>query len=81
MIGAGHDYYNGVNQADEELVKLGDEVENWFNDLSDNEKFEIMENYYPDKAYLIGLEKMWEGLSWEDQLDIYKEENEYNRGD
>ena len=78
-IGDGPDIEQ-FNRADEALVRLGDEVEDWFNNLDDNEKFELMENYYPDKAHLMGLMEMWEGLSWEDQLDVYKEENGYNRG-
>lgn len=79
-IGDGPDIEQ-FNRADEELIKLGDEIENWWNGLDDNEKFGILEDYYPDKAHLMGLTEMWADLSWEDQLDIYKEENGYNKGD
>jgi len=80
MLGNGYDYYNGINREEDARVKLGDEVQDWWNSLDDSHKFELLEPYYPDKAHLMGLTEMWEGLSWDDQLEIYKEENGYGEG-
>lgn len=79
-IGNGPDYYIGVNEDEERIMALADKINDWWENLDDNEKFGILENYYPDKAHLMGLTEMWDNLSWEDQLDIYKEENGYNKG-
>ena len=76
-IGTGPDYYSGNNREEDKRVKLGDEVQEWWESLNDNYKFELIEVYYPDKAHLMDVEEMWEGLPWEDRLDIYKRENEY----
>jgi len=75
MIGDEPDYYNGINREEDARVKLGDEVQDWWDSLTDK-----LEPYYPDKLHLMGMNEAWEGLSWEDQLEIYKEENGYGDG-
>jgi len=77
MIGNGPDYYTGINREEDRQVNLGDEVQDWWDSLTDNRKYELLEPYYPDKLHLMGMNEVWEGLSWEDQLEIYKEENGY----
>jgi len=72
-LGTGPDYYNGINRKEDKRVKLADKIDDWWNSLDDNHKFELLESCYPDKAHLMGLTEMWEGLSWEDKLDIWKE--------
>ena len=74
MIGTGPDYYNGINREEDKRVKLGDEVQAWWDNLDDdNYKFELLECYYPGKAHLMGLTEMFEALDWQDRLDIYRE--------
>ena len=70
------DYYDGNNKEEDRLVKLGDKVQEWWDDLDDNTKYELVANYYPDKAYLMGLDEMWNSLSWNDKADIYIDFNE-----
>ena len=76
-LGTGPDIPSYDKEREKE-VKLGDKVQEWWNDLDDNHKFELLEPYYPDKLHLMGMDEAWDGLSWEDRLDIYREENEYN---
>ena len=78
-IGNGPDIEQ-FNRADEALVKLGDEVNTWWELLDDNYKFELLEPYYPDRLHLMGMNDAWDSLSWNDQLDIYKEANGYGEG-
>ena len=76
-IGQGADYYNGTNKEEDERIKLAEEVQEWWESLDDNYKFELIEVYYPDKAHLMDVDEMWEGLDWQDRLDIYKRENRH----
>ena len=69
-IGDGPDIEQ-FNRAEEKLVKLGDEVQAWWDSMDDKYKYEIMEGYYPDHSHLLDLTEMWEGISWENQLDVY----------
>jgi len=76
----GYDYYNGVNREEDKRVKLGNEVQAWWDSLDDNYKYELLEPYYPDRLHLMGMNEAFEGLSWEDKLDIYKEANGFREG-
>lgn len=76
-IGNGPDYYNGINREEDKLVKLGDEIQEWWDNLNESFKFELMDIEYPDHSHLLNIEGMWEGLDWETQLEIYKRENGY----
>ena len=78
-LGTGPDIEQFDREREKE-VKLGDEVQAWFDSLGDRSKFKLMEQYYPEKAYLVGLNVMWESISFDDQLDIYKEQNGYRDG-
>jgi len=80
MIENGPDYYIGVNENEERIMALADKIDEWWNSLDDSHKFELLEQYYPDKLHLMGMNEAWEGLSWDDQLEIYNEENGYNEG-
>ena len=70
------DYYDGNNKEEDRLGKLSDKVQEWWDNLDDNTKYELVANYYPDKAHLMGLDEMWDGLSWNDKADIYIDFNE-----
>ena len=64
------------NPDEEKQIKLQDEVqEDW--DNCDN-KDEIMEGYYPDRVGLDDEDEMYEGLSWEQKLEIYLDRNPSN---
>ena len=64
------------NQEEEDQIKLQDEVqEDW--DNCDG-KEEIMEDYYPDRIGLDDEDEMYEGLSWEQKLEIYLDRNPSN---
>ena len=71
------DYYDGNNRAEDLQVKLSDKIDEWWNYLDESEQYELLEPYYPDKAQLMGTTEMWEGLSWEDKVDIYLEETDH----
>ena len=75
-IGNGPDYYDGVNKIEEEQLRLREKVNKWWYDLEDNYKYELIESYYPDKAYLMSADAMWEGLDWNDKWDIYRGEKD-----
>ena len=72
------DYYDGNNKEEDRLVKLGDKVQEWWDDLDDNTKYELVQNYYPDtfKVHQMDENEMWDGLSWNDKVDIYIDFNE-----
>jgi len=76
-IGNGPDYYTGINKEEDERVKLGDKVQDWWDSLDDNKKYGLLESYYPERLQLMGMDEAWEELIWEDQLDIYNKENGY----
>jgi len=42
MIGNGYDYYNGINREEDARVKLGDEVQDWWDNLDKNRKDEMI---------------------------------------
>ena len=58
-------------------VKLYKTVEDWWDDLDYDLKVELMADEYPDEAYLIEVEEMWNGLNFEEKYEIYsKSDNE-----
>lgn len=75
-LGTGPDYYNGINRAEDEQIKLQEKVDAWWNDLDDNYKFELIEPYYSDRAHLMGLAEMWKGIDWSEKVSLWEEEQE-----
>jgi len=64
------------NQEDEDQIKLQDEVqEDWDNCSS---KEEILESYYPDRIGIDDEDEMYNGLSWDNRLEIYLDRNPEN---
>ena len=61
------------NPDEEKQIKLQDEVENDWLDCDNKE--EIMENYYPDRIGLDDVDEMYDGLSWDQKLEIYLNRN------
>ena len=58
-------------------IKLYKTVENWWNDLDYDLKVELMASEFPDEAYLIEVEEVWDGLNFEEKYEIYsKSDNE-----
>ena len=58
-------------------IKLYKTVEDWWDDLDYDLKVELMADEYPDEAYLIEVEEMWNGLNFEEKYEIYsKSDNE-----
>ena len=78
-IGTGPDIPSYDKEREKE-VKLGDEVMTWWFNLDEFEKLDILESTYPDQVGLIDSDELWESLSWDDRLDIYKEQNGYGDG-
>jgi len=74
------DYCDGINRAEEALVKLGDEVETWFNSLNEDEKLVVLESTYPDQVGMISSDELWDRTIWNNKLDIYKGTNGYGEG-
>jgi len=52
-------------------LNLHDKIQEWWDSMDDNYKYEIMEGYYPDRSHLLDLTGMWERIGWENQLEIY----------
>jgi len=71
----GKDGYDvpGFNQEEEDQIKLQDEVENDWLDCDNKE--EILEDYYPDRIGIDDIDEMYNGLSWEQKLEIYLDRN------
>jgi len=71
------DYYNGINKVEDDQVKLQDKVYNWWESLTEQEQWDIIEDN-------IGIENMnketnpdeeYGNLSWVWQFGIYKDKN------
>ena len=77
-IGSGPDYYNGNNPEENARVKLANEVNEWWEDLDESEKLDVIEGIYPDQVGLIDSDELWERIDWNIKLDSYKEANDYN---
>jgi hypothetical protein len=65
------------NPEEEKQIKLQDEVENDWLDCDNKE--EILEDYYPDGIGLDDEDEMYDGLSWEQKLEIYLDRNPENK--
>jgi len=70
------DYYDGNNKEEDRLVKLGDKVQEWWDNLDCQLQVELMEIEYPDDSNLMSEDEMWDGLDWNEKLDIYINYNE-----
>ena len=79
LIGPGPDYYNGINREEDRRVKLGDEVQKWWESLDESEKLNVLESIYPDQVGMIDSDELWQRTSWNEQLDIYREANGFAR--
>ena len=77
-IGDGPDYYNGINREEDKRVKLADKVNEWWEDLDESEKLDVIEGIYPNEVGLIDSDELWERTDWKIRLDSYKEANGYN---
>ena len=64
------------NPEEEKQIKLQGEVENDWLDCDNKE--EIMEDYYPDRIGLDDEDEMYNGLSWDNRLEIYLDRNPEN---
>ena len=76
-IGDGPDMEQ-FNREVEDQLRFQEKVEKWWLDLDDNYKYELLESYYPDDAYLMTTKTMWGGLEWNDKKDIWEEGNGQN---
>ena len=70
------DYYDGNNKEEDRLVKLGDKVQEWWDNLDYKIQVELIEAEYPDHSNFMSADEMWDGLSWNDKVDIYIDFNE-----
>ena len=64
------------DKDEEEQLRLKEKVEEWWHDLEENYKYELIENYYLDDAHLLSTDVMWNGLDWNDKWDIYRGEHD-----
>ena len=65
------------NPEEEKQVKLQDEVERDWEECENKE--EVMEDYYPDRTGLDDAEELYQGLDWEQKLEIYLDRNPEKR--
>lgn len=75
-IGNGPDIPTYDKEREKE-VKLGDEVNTWWESLDESEKLNVLESIYPDQVGLIDSDELWERTSRNDQLEAYKDNNGY----
>lgn len=54
--------------------KIQKQVNDWFYNLDDNHKFELLEPYFPDRAHLMGLTEMWNAIDWSEKVSLWEEE-------
>ncbi|MDD2778479.1 MAG: hypothetical protein PHI16_06295 [Methanocellales archaeon] len=64
------------NKEENERVKVGDKVQEWWDSLDYQVQVELMEIEYPDDSNLMTVDEMWEGLDWKAKVEIYISENE-----
>jgi len=64
------------NPDEEKQIKLQDEVQEDWNNCDGKE--EILEDYYPDRISLDDEDELYNGLSWEQKLEIYLDRNPEN---
>jgi len=71
----GKDGYDIEKSTVEErrMAKLEREVEKDWEDCDNKE--EILEDYYPDRIGIDDIDEMYNGLSWEQKLEIYLDRN------
>ena len=75
-IGDGPDYYNGIVPEEDRQIALQEKVDKWFRGLDESYQREILDGYYPDKAHLMNIEEMWNGLDWNAKWEIYRDEKD-----
>ena len=64
-------YFELLNCTEGDEMQPKEIIQDWFNNLKDKEKYELMEKHYPEMSFLVGLEFMWGKLSFDKQVDIY----------
>jgi len=65
------------NPDEEKQIKLQDEVQEDWDNCDDKE--EILEDYYPDRIGIDDEDEMYNGLSWEQKLEVYLDRNPEKR--
>lgn len=73
-IGDGPDIPNYDKEREKE-IKLGDKVNTWWYNLDEPGKLDVLKAIYPDQVGLIGSDELWERTDWNEQLEVYKENN------
>ncbi len=74
-IGNGPDIEQFDRKA-EDLQRLYEKVDKWWFNLDYDYKVELMDEFYPGRTPLIGVDDRWNILEWKDKLDIYNESEE-----
>jgi len=78
-IGNGPDYYNGINREEDIRVKDGERVQEWWEDLDESDKLDVIESLYPDQVGLIDSDELWMRTDWGDKMDIWREASGFAR--
>lgn len=73
-IGDGPDIPNYDKEREKE-IKLGDKVNTWWYNLDEPGKLDVLKAIYPDQVGLIDPDELWERTDWNEQLEVYKENN------
>ena len=74
-IGNGPDIEQ-FNREEDRQIRLQDKVDKWWHSLDSNYQFELVEPYYPDRAHLMDVDEMWNGLDWSKKISLWEEELE-----
>ena len=70
------DYYNGINKEEDEQVKLKDKVYYWWKSLSEQEQWDIIEDYMPENINEeTNPDEEYGNMEWDEQFGIYKDNN------
>ena len=57
-------------------IKLYKTIEDWWKCLDYDFKVELIAKTYPDEAYLIEVEEVWNGLNFEEKYEIYSKSDD-----
>lgn len=53
--------------------KCKEKIEEWWKDLDESEKIDVLEGIYPNEVGLIDSDELWYRTGWKIKLESYKE--------
>ncbi|MBA7589998.1 hypothetical protein ES708_32097 [subsurface metagenome] len=53
-------------------IRSANEVDEWWENLDESEKLDVIEGIYPDHVSLIDSDELWERTDWDIRFSTYK---------